>query len=171
MGEIEFKLHMNDLTTKYKLPSGFLSALQKESDWNFIIKTYTLFEAILAELITSFSTKTQLTSFFLKLDMCSKPIGKLELLKKLELLDESERKFIRSLADLRNAYAHNIKFISSTIQEMIDSFSINKKKRIIQGLSSKLNKKEEFQNNMKQCIWAVSLTLFCQINEKIYKNL
>ncbi|MBU4377144.1 MAG: hypothetical protein KKD29_06710 [Candidatus Omnitrophica bacterium] len=170
MGVLEFNLHVQDLETKCNLPSGFIHSLKEENDWSFIIKTYAIFEALLSELIAKISAKPELLSFFLKLDMCSKPIGKLHLLKKLLLLDESERKFIRALADLRNTYAHNIKMISTSIEDIIASFSRGEQKRIVQSLSFSLRRKEEFYKNRKQCIWAASVILLCKINEKTYKK-
>ena len=171
MGKLEFNLHIQDLESKCNVPSGFIHSLQNENDWSFIVKTYAIFEALLSELIARISDKQELVSFFLKLDMCSRPIGKLSLLKKLSLLEESERKFIRALSDLRNTYAHDIKKISASINDVIISFPEEKQKNIIQNLSFSLQKKDDFHNNKKQCLWAASVMLLCQINERIYKNL
>ncbi len=170
MGLIEFELHINDLENKCNLEKGFISSLQQENDWGFMIKIYAIFEALLSELICKSSDKPELISFFLKLDMCSKPIGKLELLKKLGLLGEPERKFLRALSDLRNTYAHNIKMVYISIADCINSFKNKQKKNIIKDLSFNLRKKDDFEKNMKLCIWCSSVTLLCQINERTYSK-
>ena len=169
MSELEFNLHIKDLETKCNVPLGFIHELQNESDWSFIIKTYAIFEALLSELISKTSEKPELQTFFSKLDMCSKPIGKLQLLKNLSFLKESERKFIRALSDLRNTYAHDIKKISASIEDIILSFSPEKQKNIVKDLTSSLkNNQEDFIKDRKKSIWAASVMLLCQINERIY---
>ncbi|MBU0533339.1 MAG: hypothetical protein KJ887_00865 [Candidatus Omnitrophica bacterium] len=170
MDPIAFSLHIQDLENKCNLPQGFMHSLPNENDWSFIIKTYAIFEALLSELIAKISVKPELRSFFLKLDMCSNPIGKLALLKKLSLLEEPECKFIRALSDLRNIYAHNIKKISASIEDTIVSFPSDKQKKIVQDLSFSLHKKDDFEKNKKQCIWVASVMLLCQINERTYKK-
>ena len=113
------------------LPSGFLEALQEEDDWSFLVKTHALVEAAAAHALVAMTGITSAHDFFSRLDLSSSKTGKVSLAKALGLLSSEERRFIRSLSELRNFFVHDVRNVGVSFDEYFSGLS--KQKRMEYG--------------------------------------
>ena len=109
-----------------KLPSGFLTALNHEDDWSFIIKSHALIEAALSNHLSK-SIDSKLEPIFDKLELSNSRTGKLAFAEALGVLDSKQRMFIRKLSELRNTIVHNIHYINFDLKSYF--MSLDKKQR------------------------------------------
>ncbi len=105
---------MHALETELTLPEGFIAALYREDDWSFVIKSHALVEALLTYLLTQYTGNANVGSIFAFLDTSNPRTGKLAFAKAFGILDESARRFVRGLSELRNQLVHNVTNVSFT---------------------------------------------------------
>jgi hypothetical protein len=77
---------------------GFMNAIFDEDDWSFVIKMHAVMEAAVAHLLTVVVGEPRLKPFFSRLELSGSTLGKVAVVKLLELLDERDRRFIKSLS-------------------------------------------------------------------------
>jgi hypothetical protein len=110
------------------ITAGFMEALYSEDDWSFVIKTHAVLEATLSHLLTVVIGEPRLQPFFARLDMSGATIGKVAIVKLLDLLDETDRRFIKSFSELRNDLVHEIRFVNFTFASHVKSMDANQLK-------------------------------------------
>jgi hypothetical protein len=115
------------LEEKVGLQSDFLIKLYEEDDWSFIIKLHALLEAACSHLIVAHLQKPELADFFGRLELSGKTVGKIVILKKLDLLSEYHRRFILSLSELRNILAHDIRYSNFTLAKYFEALDSKSK--------------------------------------------
>lgn len=113
---------------KLGLPEGFYNDLQREDDWSFVIKLSALFEAVATHALTARLGYPKLLDSFSYLDYANTKYGKIKLLKELEIISTEQAKFLTKLAELRNAFAHNISNVSMTFDQYIHSMVDSKQR-------------------------------------------
>src|SRR5882724_10809892 len=87
--------------------TDFFAALEKNDDWTFVIKLHALVEAALNHLIIARIGEPSLQKFVSRLETSNDYAGKLAVIRALELLPEKQRKFIKELSTIRNAFVHD----------------------------------------------------------------
>jgi len=112
-----------ELESKLGLDEGFVDNLKSDDDWSFIIKLHALFEAACTHLLLFHFQEPDLADVFSRLDISAIPIGKLAILGKLNLLGEEDRRFIRSLSELRNSLVHDVRNHRYSLAAMIAEFN------------------------------------------------
>lgn len=113
---------------KLGLPEGFYHNLLHEDDWSFVIKLSALFEAAATHALTARLGYPKLLDSFSYLDHANTKYGKIKLLKELEVISPEQAKFLTKLAELRNAFAHNISNVSMTFDQYIHSMVDSKQR-------------------------------------------
>lgn len=108
------------------LPRGFCLALQRESDWSFVIKLHALLESAVSQLLVNALAHKELADVFARLEMSNTKTGKFVFVKALDLLPKAHLDFIRELSELRNQLVHHVTNVSFNITEY---FSREREKR------------------------------------------
>jgi|ADGO01.1.fsa_nt_gi hypothetical protein len=110
------------------LPSGFLERLLEEDDWSFVIKAHALVEAAVAHALIVRTGLQSAAEFFTRLELSNSKTGKLALVESLDLLRSEERRFVRSLSELRNFFVHDVKNVSASLSGYLANLSKDKRK-------------------------------------------
>jgi hypothetical protein len=108
------------------LPSGFLSDLDNEDDWSFIIKSHALIEAALSNLLSTI-IDSRLEPIFEQLELSNSRTGKIAFAEALGVLNSKQRMFVRKLSELRNIIVHNIKNINFDLNAYVSSLDKNQR--------------------------------------------
>jgi hypothetical protein len=113
---------VSKLEKELALPSGFLDGLLAGDDWSFVIKAHAVLEAAVTYLLTTAVNDERLRPFFARLELAGATIGKLVVVKALGLdfIEDTDRRFIRSLSELRNDLVHDIRQASFTFADHVD---------------------------------------------------
>ena len=108
----------------------FLSSLEDDSDWAFVIKTHAFLEGLITSLINSHSGEFRLGSMAARLPMNSSDgISKLELVKTNKLLSSEQIRFIGMLGKIRNQLAHDVCMVEAfSFDNYICNLDANQKK-------------------------------------------
>lgn len=110
------------------LEKGFFRKLLTEDDWSFVIKTHALIESALTRLIETTVRPEPLGEFVTAFDLSGGRHSKVELLRRCDLIDDSEAKFVRGLSRIRNRLVHNVRYTSCDLSKFVsDHFSANQK--------------------------------------------
>lgn len=103
--------------------SGFYKKLIEEDDWSFVIKLHALLEAATTHLIVFHLQESNLRKIISRLDMSNNQTGKIAFLKELEMMSKENRKYIRSLSEIRNSLVHDIRNVEFSLREFISDYS------------------------------------------------
>lgn len=114
-----------DLQDRLLLPSDFFQKLLDEDDWSFIIKLHALIEAACGSLLLYHLDEPGLKNIISRLELSNKTTGKMAFLKELELLGETNRRFVSSLSEWRNNFVHNVQNCNSKLQSIVDNMDKN----------------------------------------------
>lgn len=109
-----------ELQEKLNLPKDFFKNLLEEDDWSFIIKLHALVEAACGSLLLHHFDEPGLKNIISRLELSNKTTGKIAFLKELELLGDTNRRFVSSLSEWRNNFVHNVQNCNSKLQELVD---------------------------------------------------
>lgn len=160
------------------LREGLLEKLLIEDDWSFIIKVHALIESAVSLLLTKSFGKEELQYVFSSLDLSNKRLGKMAFVKALNLLDKPDRRFISSLAELRNTIVHNISDVNFNLKEHIKNLSQKELSNFAKRFDSfthngtyvsagtERKASELFKNDPKKAIWYSALITISIIYQK-----
>jgi hypothetical protein len=108
------------------LEKGFFRRLLTEDDWSFVIKTHALIESALTRLIETAVRPKPLGEFVTTFALSGGRHSKVELLRRCDLIDDPEAKFVRGLSKIRNQLVHNVRYTSCDLSKFVsDHFSEN----------------------------------------------
>jgi hypothetical protein len=124
------------LETELGLPSGFLERLKTEDDWSFIIKVHAVIEAAVSHLLCSALGKDTLADVFSHLDLSDKRRGKMAFAAALDLLEKPDRRFVRSLSELRNALVHDVTNVGFSLSKHVAAMDSNKFSAFVKNFDS-----------------------------------
>ena len=131
------------------ISSGFLTRLQDEDDWSFVIKSHAVLEAALSHLLSQALTEPSLHSVFANLETSNTRSGKLAFLKQLDLLNEDARRFIRSFSELRNNLVHDIGQVGFNFRDHLSSLDKQKTDAFVRSFGYFANG-ETFEQGAKE---------------------
>jgi len=128
---IDFKVDKGilNLQTRIGIPQDFFIKLLNEDDWSFIIKLHALIEAACTHLILFHLKEPELSKIISRLELSNQTIGKLALLKALDLIGKNNRRYIISLSELRNSLVHDVRNSTFDLRDKINNFSKNELKK------------------------------------------
>ncbi|MBM4973557.1 hypothetical protein HYO27_22635 [Vibrio parahaemolyticus] len=121
----------------------------EDDDWSFVIKMHAFIEAMVTELLLTQIDDDRIRPTIERLPLSDEQAGKLKMAKDLDLLDASERKFIKMFSSLRNNLAHRIENTDFTFAEYIESLDKNQRKAWAETISwyAKDDTKSYYQEN------------------------
>ncbi len=109
------------------LPKGFYHSLLKESDWGFIIKLHSLFEASATHILNLRIGDGCLEEALSYIDFSHSKYGKTKLLRKLGALNANQAKFLQWLSEIRNKMVHQVENVLFDLKNFVDSLDNNQK--------------------------------------------
>jgi hypothetical protein len=109
-----FRELIQDIRSGAEKCASFLEKLDQDNDWAYLIKVQALIEASITEAIIARLGDERIRRLVERLPLADTEIGKIALAKDLDLLDSSQRKFVRRLASLRNNLAHRVDHVDFT---------------------------------------------------------
>ena len=146
---------------KLGLHEGFLQSLHNDNDdWSFVIKAHALIEAVSTHWICEVIGKEELREVISQLEMSNSKRGKGKFLEVLGLIDSEAKRFLRNLSELRNTFAHDVKYVEISLPEYYSDLSDGDKKKFIKAWkfsfaseTSEKVKKELIEIMPKTVIW------------------
>ena len=112
------------------LPEGFYGRLLKEDDWSFVIKLNALFEAACAHALVTRLSAHELIDQFARLELANRDRDKVKFLLTLGCISEEQASFLRRLAELRNALAHNVSQVNFTFDTYVAGLDPKQRKQL-----------------------------------------
>ena len=102
---------------------SFLHKLWDDDDWSFVIKVQAFIEASVTDLLVTHVGDEKLKSLIELLPLADEKIGKLAIAKALGLMSPEQRRFVRTMATLRNKLAHRVDHIEFTFSDHVLSLN------------------------------------------------
>ena len=160
------------LEEELRVPVHFLSGLLKsDDDWSFVVKLHAFFEGALAHCLAEELGRPELAAVLAHTELSRPRAGKVEFGKAMGLLSKRERRFLRSLSELRNKLVHDVRDTSFTFsghlanmeakqrRAFYDSFEIDVLDDYIEIDGRRLSRPDFFLANPKLMIWVASLVI------------
>lgn len=135
----------NFLEEKMGVSPHFFSHIKKDDDWACIIKLASLIEASMNHLLVRHFKEEKLSEVFSQMDLLDKRRGKIAFISALELLPKEYRGFVHTLAQVRNAFAHQISTSKFRLKEWIASSSSENRNSIHKSMVALMGGDEEFR--------------------------
>jgi hypothetical protein len=126
----------NELALKVGAESDFIKQLNKDNDWNFVIKICIFTEELCLNAIMKKIGNDNILDFISRLQLVGGQTGKLPLLKQLALIGKDEENYITGIAEIRNKYAHRIKYAQVDLPGYIDRLSGEQKVQLQQKFNA-----------------------------------
>jgi hypothetical protein len=123
------------MATRLGAPPNFIKTLNQDDDWNFVIKLCIFTEELCSNALVRKIGKDELGDYIIKLPLVGGANGKLTLLDELKIVGSETKKFITAIADIRNRYAHRIKYSNITLPGFFDALPADQRA----SLESRLN--------------------------------
>lgn len=147
--------------------SNFLVKLLLDDDWSFVIKSHSLIESLITELIINKIDEVEIKKVIERMPLHNDTVSKMEIVKIYKLLSIDERNFIINLTEIRNKIVHKYENINFSFETYINELSDkNKRKRwreihLWESMSKETKDKIEksIYTNPKIAIW-LALTMF-----------
>jgi hypothetical protein len=154
--------HLADiLATAQKLegtlsaPPGSLVGLWVQDDWTFVIKSHALLEAAVSQMLAN-ALDRRLDDVFGRLELGRTDVGKLAFAHALELLSSEERGFIRTLSDVRNLLAHDLRHLDFDLSAHVNALDKQQRERFFKHFDFGIAKEDRVE-------WLE----FCRVHVKI----
>jgi hypothetical protein len=145
----EIQQKVDEFEERLGLPSGFYMQLLNEDDWSFVIKISALIEAACTHILSYKFRHPELEDNFSYLEQGNRKVGRVALLKKSNAIYEEQAKVLFSLAELRNALAHNIKNTNFNFDKYLDSLDKNQISKFVREFGNGVKDEIVFENNIK----------------------
>lgn len=164
----------NSLTKDLITQIDFLQELQKCDDWTLILKSYSLIEKVITDLIISKIEEPKLKKIITRLPLADEEFGKLLITKEYDLFSNSQRRFIKKLSNLRNKLVHNYDYVYFDMSKHIKSLDSNEIKswhETVTWFANDESSKKQWLTISKQTpIFALWFSIFMFISTTIIKE-
>ena len=164
--------HIDPFETELGLRPGFLRGLRTSADdWSFVIKLHALFEAALAHCLCEELGRPELASVLAYTELSRDKAGKVEFGKAIGLLTKRERRFLRSLSEMRNMLVHEVRNTGFTFESHVaamtapqrsafyDRFELDVEVDYVEIDGNRIPRQQFFLENPKLCLWVAALVL------------
>lgn len=122
----DFLPFLSDRTTSIEsslgLPPDFLRRLLSDDDWSFAIKGSALAEAAVTQLLVTALGRAELEPALLSTPLLGKS-GKTSMVRALGLIDATQERFVKRLAELRNSLVHDVRRTSFTFDAHVKALN------------------------------------------------
>lgn len=154
------------------LPADFLNSIHKGDDWTVIIRTHALVESMVSHLLTHAIGDVRLSRFFERLELGNVQTGKLALAGTLELLEPKERRFIKTLGELRNRLVHDIRNVNFNPREYFEALDKNQRRAFLEATTYWTSEPPEkrlasLKGEPQNLIWISMLALIVRVNDRL----
>jgi hypothetical protein len=106
---------VGELERALEIREGFLAELERDDDWSYIVKLHTFMEAAVSHLLVKAFEDARLDKTLRSLPLGSLRSGKLAFLRALDLLGDSDMRFVRFVSELRDVLVGRIQSVSFSI--------------------------------------------------------
>ncbi|TPD73750.1 hypothetical protein [Flavobacterium microcysteis] len=158
--KVFFESVENDYLEKF----NFLTKLLQDDDWSFVIKSHSLIESLVTELIVN-KIDTDLKKVVERMPLHGE-ISKISIAKTYNLIPSEQIKFLIKLSEIRNNIVHkyeNINFTFETYLSTLDKNQIKNWKEMLlwEGMETPVKEilKTKIDKSPKEAVWIV-LTKF-----------
>lgn len=151
---------------------GFFEALLREpDDWSFVIKLHAVFEAAVAFWLSEELGRRELWNVFSYTELSRDKTGKVEIATALGLLTKKERRYLRSLSELRNKLVHDVKNTRFTFERYLadmttdqrsafyERFELDLESDSVEIDGNQVPRKEIFLSRPRLGIWIGAIVL------------
>jgi hypothetical protein len=128
----------SEIEAQLDAPAGSLVSLvltddDEHDDWSFVVRAHAIIEGAVSQMLAA-ALDPRLQPVFEKLELARTGTGKLEFAKALGLLNSDQARFIRTLSELRNRCAHDLKHLDFTFGKHAGSLDKQQLRNFIDSL-------------------------------------
>lgn len=124
-----------DLEHALDVRRGFFNDLLNADDWTFVVKGHAFLESACALMLAAALGQPRLRDIFAALEMSDARCGKIAFIKALRLFNERERRFVRTLSELRNQVVHNVGHAHFSLRDHLASAPSERRMNIVDALA------------------------------------
>jgi len=117
------------------MPEDTLWRLLKDDDWSLVIKLHALLQGAICHTLAQKLHDSGLIEIFGRLPAGDNRYGLVAFLRHYGLFDPAELKFLKSLAEVRNTFAHNIQWIGRSLAEYKDDLCPSERATFIESMA------------------------------------
>jgi hypothetical protein len=164
---LEFELYEKE----FGINENFIRDIIAEDDWGFIIKAHTLIEAMFSSLITKhINANDGVKKVMTFLPLSDSQIGKLELAEYVLGLKKEHKKYIKRLSNIRNSFAHDIKYVSSNLNQYLANMDKQQQKAFLKDFAWIDVSRDLFMKEPRKCLTISFLMILFVIESMFSKN-
>lgn len=114
---------------------GFLQSLQNdENSWSFLVRLVVFVQAAMAHAVAHSLGRSELESYFARMNLGARQGGLLDLAKKMRLIDSRDVAYVDALSEVRNRFAHKLANIDSSLSVFFASLPQEDFERLVRKL-------------------------------------
>lgn len=153
---------------------AILNLIDESSDWSFVIKIAVIVEAALTQAIASRLDTVELQKHLNRLPVGGRT-GKIQLASDLGMLGPKAVARLKSIANLRNVFAHDVSVIGLSLGVYVESLSKHEKLRLlaellgIDGKEQSSSTAEISAETARHLVWVASVLSLLDLSHA-YKN-
>ena len=167
LDELEFELYENELG----INEDIIRSIIAEDDWGFIIKGHAFIEAVFSSLLTKHIKENDgVKKVITFLPLSDARIGKLELAEYVLGLKKEHKRYIKRLSRIRNAFAHDVKYVSSDLSQYLANMDKNQEKEFLKDFAWTNVTPDTFMKHPRKCITISFLMMLCIIEIMFSKH-
>lgn len=152
-----------------------LDLIDEPSDWSFVIKIAVIVEAALTQAIASRLDTTELQNHLNRLSVGGRT-GKIQLSSDLGMLGPKAVARLKSIASLRNVFAHDVSVIGLSLGAYVESLSKQEKLRLlsellgIDGKEQSSSTAEISAETARHIVWVASVLSLLDLSHTYKSN-
>jgi len=109
---------LRELEETVGAPKFLMASLLEADDWSLVIKAHALLEGAVSYMLSA-CVDQRLRPLFSRLELGQERTGKVAFAKALDLLTSEQRRFIRTLSELRNELVHDIRNVTFDLKSHV----------------------------------------------------
>ncbi|WNH10861.1 hypothetical protein [Thalassobellus suaedae] len=157
------KIHedlLKNINQDYSEKFEFLKKLLTDDDWSFIIKSHSLIESLVTELIVNKIDENKLKAVIERIPLHGEIVSKISISKTYELIPSDQIKFLKNISEIRNNIVHKFENLNFTFETYLSNLDKNQKKNwknslIWKGMNDQIKNRieQEVFQSPKIAIW------------------
>jgi len=119
---------LEEINKDYSEKLDFLKKLLTDDDWSFIIKSHSLIESLVTELIINKIDEKKLKRVIERIPLHGEIVSKISISKTYELIPADQIKFLKNISEIRNNIVHKFENLDFTFEKYLSNLDKNQKK-------------------------------------------
>jgi uncharacterized protein with HEPN domain len=151
---------LKNINQDYSENFEFLKKLLTDDDWSFIVKSHSLIESLVTELIVAKIDENKLKAVIERIPLHGEIVSKISISKTYELIPSDQIKFIKNISEIRNNIVHKFENLNFTFETYLSNLDKNQKKNwknslIWEGMNDQIKNRieQEVFQTPKIAIW------------------